>query len=96
MIDNGMGGLIPDGNQTTITVSCRISYETMTDWTTKPWVGGLTTAQTPYLLAAYNADVRQEDILVWRGVSYKVGLVTRPHIDSGDVCTQAPLTIVEN
>ena len=49
---------------------------------------------SPYVLAAWDADIEQGDILEWRGRRYTVGVVSRPENFGGAVCTQAPLTEV--
>jgi hypothetical protein len=55
---------------------------------------GLTIDTSPCVLAAYNADIEKDDVLEWRGKRYTVGIVSRPSLGGGEVCTQAPLVEV--
>ena len=73
-------------------IICRVSYQSGSVWPGKQWEGGLTIDASPYVLAAHDADLKQYDVLDWRGKKYSVGVVTRP--DFGCTCTQAPLTEV--
>jgi hypothetical protein len=86
---------IPTGETTTHKVLCRVSYQSGGVWPGKQWEGGLTIDTSPYVLARHDANLELGDILEWRGKRYTVGVVTRPDIDGGPVCTQAPLTEVK-
>jgi hypothetical protein len=94
MIDNGRGQMIPGGEPSGHTLWCRVGYQAGGVWPARPWEGGLTIDTTPFVLAGYDEDIRQGDLLEWRGRRYTVGAVTRPECGGGPVCTQAPLTEV--
>ena len=94
-IDNGRGQQVPTGETSGHKIVCRVSYQTGGVWPGKQWEGGLTMDTTPYVLARHDADIETEDVLEWRGKHYLVGAVTRPGIDGGAACTQAPLTEVK-
>jgi len=89
--DNGRGQLMPTGETTTHKVLCRVSYQSGGVWPSKQWEGGLTIDTSPYVLARYDANLEQGDVMEWRGKRYAVGVVTRPEL----ACTQAPLTEVK-
>jgi len=92
---SGRGQLIPVGEPVTHKIICRVSYQSGGVWQGKQWEGGLTIDTSPYALARYDADLEQGDVLEWRKKKYTVGVVTRPGIDGGPACTQAPLTEVK-
>jgi hypothetical protein len=92
--DNGFGGLVPDGAPFERTVFCRVAMESMTDWHFDPVEQGVVNGQTPFLLAAFDADIQTGDVLSWRGKTYTAGNVTRPQRFGGVVSVQAPLTEV--
>jgi hypothetical protein len=93
--DNGRGQLIPTGETVPHQIVCRVSYQSGGVWQGKQWEGGLTIDTSPFVLAAYYADLEQGDLLEWRGKKYTVGVVSRPEIDGGYTCTQAPLVEVK-
>ena len=93
-VDNGRGAMIPDGKPKEHMIVCRISNQSVSIWQSKQWEGGLTIEKTPFVLARFDADIQQGDSLEWRGRNYTIGVVTRPEIDGGFICTQAPLTKV--
>jgi len=93
--DNGRGQLIPTDETTTHKVLCRVSYQSGGVWPGKQWEGGLTIDTSPYVLARHDANLETDDVMKWRGKKYSLGVVTRPEIDGGPVCTQAPLTEVK-
>jgi hypothetical protein len=96
MADNGRGEPVPTGETEEVTqFICRVSYQSGGVWPAKPAESGLTIDTTPYVLAAWDEDLRQGDMLAWRGKRYSVGPVTRPQIEGGSVCVQAPLTEVK-
>jgi len=92
--NNGRGQLVPTGELKTHRVICRVSYQSGNVWGSKEWEGGLSIDNRPYVLAKHDADIEQHDILEWRGKHYNIGTVTRPEIDGGFVCAQAPLELV--
>ena len=92
--DNGTGGTVPTGETTSHKLLCRVTYQSGGVWPSKQWEGGLTIDTSPYVLAAWDADIEQGDILEWRGRRHTVGAVTRPENFGGAVCAQAPLTEV--
>jgi hypothetical protein len=91
-VDKGRGQMIPTGETITRKIICRVGYQSGGVWPGKQWEGGLTIDTSPCVLAAYNADLEQDDELVWRGKKYTVGVVSRP---DGGTCTQAPLVEVK-
>ena len=93
--DNGRGQLIPTGENSTHKIICRVGYQSAGVWPEKQWEGGLTIDTTPYVLAYYDANLEKDDVLEWRMKKYTVGVVTRPGIDGGEACTQAPLVQVK-
>jgi hypothetical protein len=93
--DNGRGQMIPTGNKTDHTVTCRVSYQSGGVWPGKTSELGLTIDTTPYVLAAHDADIEKDDVLEWRGKRYTVGIVSRPQLGGGATCTQAPLVEVK-
>jgi hypothetical protein len=95
MIDNGRGQMIPAGEPSSHTLWCRVGYQSGGVWAARPWEGGLTIDTTPCVLAEYDADIQQGDILEWRDRKYTVGVVSRPELGGGPTCTQAPLTEVK-
>ena len=94
-VDNGRGEPIPSDETSEHKIICRVSYQSAGVWSGKQWEGGLTIDVTPYLLARFDADLEQGDKLEWRGRKYTLGVVTRPEIDGGYICIQAPLTEVK-
>lgn len=96
MADNGRGKMEPTGETISVPpIWCRVSYQAGGVWPSKADEAGLTIDTTPYILAEHDADLRMDDILLWRGKRYKVGPVSRASIDGGADCTQAPLTEVK-
>ena len=93
---NDRGEPVPSEETDDHDIVCRISYQSGGVWSSKPHEGGLTIDTSPFVLARYDTDIEQGDTLEWRGRKYSVGVVTRPEIDGGFTCTQAPLTEVEN
>jgi hypothetical protein len=93
--DNGRGQLISTGETVTSKVICRVSYQSGGVWQSKQWEGGLTIDTSPFVLASFDADLEKDDLLEWRGKKYTVGVVSRPEIDGGVTCTQAPLVEVK-
>jgi hypothetical protein len=93
--DNGRGQMIPTGETTIHIVICRVSYQSGGVWPGKASEIGLTIDTTPYVLAAYDADIEKDDVLEWRGKRYTVGIVSRPSLGGGAACTQAPLVEVK-
>ena len=55
----------------------------------------MTIDTTPYVLAHFDADLRMDDILEWRGRRFTVGPVSRPGQGGGPACAQAPLTEIK-
>lgn len=94
--DNGRGSPVPTEETTEHKLICRVSTQSVTVWGTKSWEGGLSIDKTPFILARFDADIEQGDTLEWRGRNYTVGVVSRPEIGGGFVCTQAPLTEVKS
>jgi len=94
LIDNGRGQLIPSSEVSEHRIICRVSYQSGKVWAGKLWEGGLTIDNTSFVLARFDADINQGDVLMWRGRKYNVGVLTRPEIDGGYTCAQAPLTEV--
>jgi hypothetical protein len=94
-IDNGFGGVIPDGGPITHSIYCRIAMEDNKDWHFLPVEQGVVNGQTPFVMAAFDEDIKTDDILEWRGRKYTVGNVTRPQLFGGDTCVQAPLTEIK-
>jgi hypothetical protein len=95
MADNGRGQLVSTGEISTITVWCRVGYQAGGVWPARSTELGLTIDTTPYVLAEYDADIQQGDLLEWRDRKYTVGVVSRPELGGGPTCTQAPLTEVK-
>ena len=93
--DNGRGQQVPTGETSSHKIVCRVSYQAGGVWPGKQWEGGLTMDTTPFVLAAHDANLEAGDTLKWRDREYLVGVVTRPEIDGGFACTQAPLTEVK-
>ena len=93
--DNGRGQLIPADETATHKILCVVSYQSGGVWPGKQWEGGLTIDTSPYVLARHDANIEQGDVLEWRGKRYTVGVVSRPELDGGPTCTQAPLTEVK-
>ena len=91
-IDNGRDEMIPTDDFDTHKVICRVSVQSSGIWRGEQWEGGLKKEKGPYVLARYNDDLEEGDILDWRNRRYVVGVVTRPEISGGFICTQAPLT----
>jgi hypothetical protein len=94
--DNGRGVLVPSGEPSTHTVECRVSYESGGVWRNGQWEGGSRLDAAPCVFAAPDADIREGDILEWRGRRYTAGPVSRPHLDGGAVALQAKLSEVKN
>jgi hypothetical protein len=94
-VNNGRGTLIPTGETVPHKIVCRVSYQSGGVWQGKQWEGGLTIDTSPFVLASFNADLEKDDLLEWRGKKYTVGVVSRPEIDCGVTCTQAPLVEVK-
>jgi hypothetical protein len=92
--DNGRGQMVPTGEKATHTLTCRVSYQSGGVWPGKASDLGLIIDTTPYVLAAYDADIEKDDVLEWRGKRYTVGIVSRPSLGGGATCTQAPLVEV--
>jgi hypothetical protein len=78
------------------TVKCRVTYQTGAVWDKKQWDGGLTMDMTPFVLAFADADIKERDILTWRGRRFTVGKASFPSLDGGAVCLQAQLTEVRH
>ena len=95
MEDNGRGGLIPGSEKFVKNIACRVITESPVR-AGKQWEGGLTVDEYPMVLAYHYSDLKQDDELEWRGKKYIVGAVTRPPLEGGAICTQAPLTEVGN
>jgi hypothetical protein len=93
--DNGRGQMIPAGEKAAHTLECRVSYQSGGVWPGKASDLGLTIDTSPYALAARDADIEKDDILEWRGKRYSVGLVSRPSLGGGAVCTQARLVEIK-
>jgi len=89
--DNGRGQQIATDKITKHMIMCRVSYQTGDVWPSTQWEGGVTIDKTPFILSRYDVDLEQGDVLEWRKRAYTVGVVTRPEIGGGFVCTQAPL-----
>jgi hypothetical protein len=96
LVDNGRGVPVPSGEPETHTVECRVSYTSGGVWNNGQWEGGAQLDVTPCVFAAPEADIKEGDSLEWRGRRYRVGAVSRPHLDGGEVSLQAKLTEVEN
>ena len=94
--ENDRGEPVPTDEFKEHKVVCRVSYQSGSVWPSKQWEGGLTIDTSPFVLARFDADIEQGDELEWRGRKYSVGVITRPEIDGGFECTQAPLTEVKN
>jgi len=95
LVDNGRGATKPGGSVLTYSVSCRVSYESGGVWKNQPWVGGLSTNFTAYVLAEHDAQIRENDLLEWRGKKFRVLKVSYPQADGGAVCLQAGLQNAE-
>jgi hypothetical protein len=93
--DNGRGQMVPTGAAAAHKLLCRVTYQAGGVWAAKPTEAGLTIDTTPCVLASFDADLRMDDILEWRGRRFTLGPVTRPELDGGPVCTQAPLTEIK-
>jgi hypothetical protein len=92
--NNGRGQMVPTGEKASRTIKCRVSYQSGGVWPGKSSEMGLTIDTSPYVLAAHDADIEKDDVLEWRGKRYTVGIVSRPSLGGGAVCTQAPLVEV--
>jgi hypothetical protein len=95
MVDNGRGSKIKTADETKHNILCRISSQGGGVWGRTAWDGGLKTELSPYLLARVETDVKEGDILQWRGKEYEVGAVSFPQVDGGAVCLQAQITEIK-
>jgi hypothetical protein len=93
---NWRGVPVLSGEPETHTVDCRVSYESGGVWNNGQWEGGAQLDTTPCVFAAPEADIKEGDALEWRGRRYRVGAVSSPHLNGGEVSLQAKLTEVEN
>jgi hypothetical protein len=56
---------------------------------------GANITTTPYILAEYDADIEEGDILRWRDRRFQVGAVSRPTCEGGVTCLQAQLKEIQ-
>lgn len=95
MVDNGLGGLAPDGDPIVFNIFCRVAMESMTDWHFAPNTEqGQKDGLVPFLLAMWDVDIAEGDMLHWRGTDYRIFSVTHATRFSGMVNTQAVLSEV--
>jgi hypothetical protein len=74
---------------------CRVGYQNGGVWNYRLGDTGADITTTPYVLAEYDADIEEEDILRWRDRRFQVGAVSRPTLDGGIVCLQAQLKEIQ-
>lgn len=74
---------------------CRVSYQSGGVWNYQTGDTGANINTTPYVLAEYDADIMEGDILRWRERRFQVGAVSRPTIDGGVTCLQAQLKEIQ-
>jgi hypothetical protein len=91
-IDNGRGSLIPAENSQTHSITCRVSNESGGVWKNGEWDGGLSTNQTKYLIAEWDADIKENDILtIAAGIKFRLGIVSCLEVESEVYGKQAEL-----
>jgi hypothetical protein len=93
-IDSGLAE-ITRGTET-VKARCRVSYQSGGVWNYANADAGANITTTPYVLAKHNADIREGDLLAWRGRKFQVGAVSFPTLGGGDACLQAQLREVRN
>jgi hypothetical protein len=94
--DNGRGSMVATGAyESAPPVTCRVSWEAAGIPGLTSWDGGMVSAIAPYVLCDSKTDIRQGDILIWRGNKYKIGNITEPSSGGDTVCKQAPLTEIK-
>jgi hypothetical protein len=74
---------------------CRVSYQSGGVWNYRTGDTGANITTTPYVLAEYDADIEEGDILQWRDRRFQVGAVSRPTFDGGVTCLQAQLREIQ-
>jgi hypothetical protein len=74
---------------------CRVSYQSGGVWNYQLGDTGATITTTPYVLAEYDADIEEGDILQWRDRRFQVGAVSQPSFDGGVTCLQAQLKEIQ-
>jgi hypothetical protein len=76
-------------------VWCRVSYQSGGVWNYQLGDTGANISTTPYVLAEYDEDIDDGDILQWRDRKFQVGAVSRPTIDGGVTCLQTQLKEIQ-
>jgi hypothetical protein len=90
-IDNGRGTMVPVGAPVQHTEKVRVSNESETVWKFAPTESGVYKETAPYLLARWDADIKDEDTVTVDGVRYRIGKLTYPENFGGKICLQCRL-----
>jgi len=95
LVDDGFGGQTPSGTAVAVTPNllCRISHERRGVQAIGEVPAGLDTNLTLWLLAPWDADVRENDTFTFRGRTCRVGRIDPLIKFGGAQALQAPLYI---